>query len=556
MSAEVITQVPTLAHLLAQRFQAGGDAVALHAQLPDGVFHAITWRELQLSVDAVVAVLLRRGVQPGDRVAQLSENRLEWVLVDFACTLLQAVHVPLHASLSGTQAIEQITHCGAKLAFVSTREQATKLVMQRADWPAELEFIGYTSCADLLGSSWVGELSELCRGTMAGESWEIVRDYADHIRHDTLATILYTSGTTGEPTGVMLTHGNLASNAIASVVAFGDQPNEVKFNFLPLSHIFARTCDLYAWLARGGELVLASCREKVVAEIGQYRPTVINGVPFFFDRLYRTLCEQKLEDTPGALRKVLGGNIRFCNSGGAALPRHLFDFYQSQGVPLLEGYGLSESSPVITLSTIDHHRRGSCGRAIQDIELRIAEDGEILTRGPHVMAGYWRNEIATSEAIHEGWLRTGDIGRLDEEGYLYITGRMKELLVTSGGKNIAPVHLESLLTADPLIAQAMIVGDNRDYLAALIVPNLADPEIAGQLPSLNDSVLLQRFQSHIAACLASVSHYEQVRKFTLLAQPFSIERGELTPKLSLRRAVIGQHYASEIAAMYEKSDVE
>lgn len=549
MSA-VITQAPTIAHLLAERFAAGGDEIAIHAQLPDGVFHAITWRELQISVDAVVGVLLRSGVQPGDRVAQLSENRLEWVLVDFACALFQAVHVPLHASLSGPQALEQISHAGARLLFVSTREQASKLAAQRSTWPSDLAIVGYAACEDLLGSAWRGELTELCQAVTPGESLEIVRDYAGNIRPDTLATILYTSGTTGEPKGVMLTHGNLASNAIASVVIFGEQPDEVKLNFLPLSHIFARTCDLYAWLSRGGQLVLASCREKVVEEIARYQPTVLNGVPYFYDRVYRSLCEQQADQIPGALRKVLGGRIRMCNSGGAALPRHLFDFYHAQGVPLLEGYGLSESSPVITVSTPEHHRRGSCGRAVQDIEIRIAEDGEILTRGPHVMAGYWRNEGATHEIIRDGWLHTGDLGRLDDEGYLYITGRKKEIVVTSSGKNIAPVYLESLLTADPLIAQAMIIGDGRACLAALIVLNLAAPEVASHLSDLQHPTLRQLIRERIDACLASVSYHEQVRRFTLLAQPFSIEQGELTPKLSLRRAVIVERYAAEIAAMY------
>lgn len=554
MSLPLITTAPTLAHLLAERFDTGGDRVALHAQMPDGVFHEITWRQLQISVDAVVAVLIKQGVQPGDRVAQLSENRFEWVLVDFACALLQAVHVPLHASLAAAQVAEQIVHSGARVMTVSTREQALKLASVAEHLPGELRVIGYSDCDDILGLWWRGQLTDLCQQTIPGESFEIVRDYSQSIRPETLATILYTSGTTGEPKGVMLTHGNLTSNAQASVAAFGDHPDERKLNFLPLSHIFARTCDLYGWVVRGGELLLASSREKLLEEIGFFHPTVLNGVPYFYERLYRTLCDKQLDQTPGVLRKMLGGEIRFCNSGGAALPPHVFDFYQTQGVPLLEGYGLSESSPVITLSTVEHDRRGSCGRAVPGVEVRIADDGEILTRGPHVMQGYWQNEAATHEAIVEGWLHTGDIGRLDDEGYLFITGRKKELLVLSSGKNIAPVHLEALLTADTLIAQAMVVGDGQGCVAALIVPNLQHAEIVALGPSPGEAALRALFREHIDAALRGVSHHEQVRRFVLITQPFSIERGEMTAKLSLRRAVIAEHYADEIAAMYTASE--
>ncbi|HTN74506.1 MAG TPA: AMP-dependent synthetase/ligase, partial [Pirellulaceae bacterium] len=513
-------------------------------------FHAITWRELQISVDAVVGVLLKLGVQPGDRVAQLSENRFEWLLLDLACALMQAVHVPLHASLSAAQAIEQISHSGAKLVAVSTKEQATKLAHVMSHWPAGLTVIGYVDCGEIIGAAWRGQLTELCQQTTPGESWEVVNDFARNITPQTLATILYTSGTTGEPKGVMLTHGNLVSNATAQVTAFGEQPDEVKFNFLPLSHIFARTCDLYGWLVRGGELVLASSRETMMAEIALFRPTVINGVPYFYDRLYRTLRDMNLLQAPGVLRKMLGGNIRYCNSGGAALPKHLFDFYEAQGVALLEGYGLSESSPVISLSTVEHTKRGAVGRAIADVEIRIAEDGEILTRGPHVMPGYWRNPAATAEAMDNDWLRTGDLGSLDADGYLFITGRKKELLVLLSGKNIAPVYLESLLTADPLISQAMIIGDGRAFLTALIVPNWQAPEIAGLGAKANSPELVALIRKHIDACLAQVSYHEQVRRFTLLEHAFSLERGELTPKLSLRRGVVAEQYAPEIAAMY------
>jgi long-chain acyl-CoA synthetase len=266
-----------------------------------------------------------------------------------------------------------------------------------------------------------------------------------------------------------------------------------------------------------------------------------------------------MQDEPGALRAILGGRIEKCCAGGAALPDYLYEYYHRQGVPLLQGYGLTESSPVITLSTPTSHRRGSCGRAIPGIELKTADDGEILTRGPHVMIGYYHNDAATAEVLSNGWLATGDLGRLDDDGFLYITGRKKEILVTLGGKNIAPVYLESLLTEDPLIQQAMIVGDGRPFLSALIVPNidvLRFQLTQRSLGALSDDEALAHpevqaiIRARIDQRLAGLSPHEQIGQFTLLARPFSIEAGELTAKLSLRRQQITAHYAAEIEAMY------
>jgi long-chain acyl-CoA synthetase len=274
------------------------------------------------------------------------------------------------------------------------------------------------------------------------------------------------------------------------------------------------------------------------------------------------LIEQGRQDDPAALGELLGGEVRMCASGGAALPDHVFDFFWQRNVPLLQGYGLTETSPVITMSTLQHFRRGSSGRVIRDVEVRIAEDGEILTRGPHVMAGYYRQPQATAEVVRDGWFHTGDLGRLDEDGFLFITGRKKEILVTSGGKNIAAVYLESLLTEDPLILQAMVVGDGRDFLTALIVPN---PDALGQeIRARGISVLsrdqavshpdvLRLYEERVRDRLRNVSTYEQVRKFRLLNRGFTIESGELTPKLSLRRKEIEAHFRDVIDEMYRRA---
>jgi long-chain acyl-CoA synthetase len=377
-----------------------------------------------------------------------------------------------------------------------------------------------------------------------------------------LATILYTSGTTGEPKGVMLSHRNLVSNARAALAMFSYQPGDVRLNFLPLSHIFARTCDLYTWLAADSDVALAlsESRETVIANCQEVHPTHLSAVPYFYDRVYCGLRDAGVAEKPGAAAGLLGGRVRMLASGGAPLRPQLFDFFQSQGLDICEGYGLTESSPVITINPPGAARRGSTGRAIPDVEIQIAGDGEVLTRGPHVMQGYWQNEAATREMIDDdGWLHTGDLGRLDDDGYLYITGRKKEIIVLSTGKKVAPAQIEALLCEDPLVSQALVIGDGRSYIAALIVPHaenlhkaIAAQGLAVTSPeaALADANVRALYEAAIASRLACVSHYEQVKTFTLVGRPFTIEQGELTPKLSLRRKVIETNFAAEIAGLY------
>ncbi len=376
---------------------------------------------------------------------------------------------------------------------------------------------------------------------------------------DDLATILYTSGTTGEPKGVMLSHRNLVSNAQATLAAFEHSPDDLRLSWLPLSHIFARTCDLYTWLASGSQLALAEGRDKVLANCRTLRPTMLNGVPYFYDKVRRYVIDEHKADMPGFLPELFGGRMRVCCSGGAALPNETAEFFRQRGVKLVQGYGLTESSPVITISTETANKLGTVGRPISGVEVAIADDGEILTRGPHVMLGYWNRPDDTADAIRDGWLLTGDLGELDADGYLRITGRKKELIVTSGGKNVAPVYLENLLVEDPLIAQAIIIGEGRNYLTALVVPN---PEALGaaieehKIPvhSLAEALvhpeMLALYQQQIDSRLRDVADYEKIERITLLSRGFSMDLGELTPTLKLRRAVIHKHFAEEIERLY------
>ncbi|MCU0878815.1 MAG: AMP-dependent synthetase/ligase [Pirellulaceae bacterium] len=560
MTETTTTPISSIVELYCRRIDESGPQAAL-AYKREGEYHWLTWNDLAQETCRAVAALVKLGVQPGDRVAHVSENRYEWVIADLAIQMAGAIHVPIHSPLTGVQIAWQVRHSGAKVVLLSGPGQADKFAALGEDCPRELTWVSYDPVAGECGGRPVHRWSELLASAPLESGIDAACQTRKLIAPDSLATIIYTSGTTGEPKGVMLTQHNLATNAIDTCAACQWEGDELRLNFLPLSHIFARTCDLYCWIAGGTRLALAESRETILADCRAIHPTLINGVPHFYDRLYRGLCEKGLADTPGALQGMLGGAIRHCCGGGAALPEHLYDFFHARGVPLLQGYGLTETSPVITISTETAHRRGSSGRPLPGVEIRIAEDGEILTRGPHVMVGYYRNQAATDEILKDGWLATGDLGRIDEDGFLYITGRKKEIIVTLGGKNVAPVMLESLLTQDPLFVQALVVGDDRPYLAALLVAN---PEVlAAEMQARKIEVdapekilthpgVVELIEERVRRQLASVSHYEQVQRFALLPRGFSIEHGELTAKLSLRRKVIQEHFAAEIDSLYRR----
>jgi long-chain acyl-CoA synthetase len=518
------------------------DQVALWS-FRDGEFRPETWRELADDVGRIATALVELGVKPGDRVVQWSENRREWVVTDLAILSIGAVHVPIHAPLAGPQAVEQINDCGAGVVILSGADHLAKLEAVSPALGQKIQtFTHDPTLQPLLPSP------------------QPLAPSPSSPAPDALATIIYTSGTTGEPKGAMLTHANLTTNSLAALAPYDFRFDDVRLGVLPLSHIFARTCDLYLSIASGVPLAIGRGREMILDDCRLVRPTLLNAVPYFYDKVMRALREAGRADEPGALQELLGGRMRMCISGGAALPDHVAEFYNARGLFLGQGYGLTETSPVITFSSPDANRIGASGRTIRDVEVRIAPDGEILTRGPHVMRGYWNKPQATREVLQEGWFATGDLGRLDEDGYLFITGRKKELIVTAAGKNIAPVHLEALLAEDPLIAQAMVIGDGRNFLTALIVPNpepLKREIIARGIPvgSPQEALVHPRvrelYAERIKSRLAAVSTYEQVKQFTLLGQGFTIESGELTPTLKLRRDTIARNYAQQIAEMYD-----
>ena len=530
------------------------DRVVLNYKLEEE-WQELGWGVIARHASRYAVVLREKGVQAGDRVILVSENRYEWILVDLAIQLLGAIHVPVHAPLTGHQIAYQVNDSAAVMAIVSGHEQASKL--DNVELSDQLVLMSFDTVS-----------TDRAYEDLPGTAEKIPDEVGDAIMQErvgnpldttSVATILYTSGTTGEPKGVMLSHHNLVCNTLSSMENFDASGDDVHLNFLPLSHIFARTCDYYAWIATSNRLVLAQSRDTIIEDCHAMKPTQMNGVPYFFDKLHRVLKEQGREDEPGSLRDLLGGNMVRCNSGGAALAEHVYDFFTGQGLYLLQGYGLTETSPVISMSNEQNSRRGASGRPLRDVEVAITEEGEIITRGPHVMIGYYKNEEATAEAIRDDWFYTGDLGHLDEDNFVYITGRKKELIVTAGGKNIAPVLLESLMTEDLLMEQAVVIGSERKFLTALVVvarepleKYLQQQQIELSWPeALADPRVEQLVRERIDRQLENLSPFEQVGKFALLAEPFSLEREEMTAKLSLRRDVIMKHQAAVIEAMYE-----
>jgi long-chain acyl-CoA synthetase len=343
----------------------------------------------------------------------------------------------------------------------------------------------------------------------------------------------------------MLSHHNLASNAASLADSFDPDDDEVRLCVLPLSHIYARTCDLYTWVYRGTRLILAEHRETLARDLQLARPTALNAVPYIYQKIADRIRSAG-GDEAAAVRNFFGGRIEVLNCGGAPLAPEVESWFATRGQPVLMGYGLTETSPVIAASTPSAHRAGAVGRLLPNVEAVIANDGELLTRGPNLMLGYWRDEAATAAAIRDGWFHTGDLAALDADGFLSIHGRKKELIVLSTGKKVAPSRVELLLTASPLIEQAAVFGDGHCGLLALIVPSTTAPLACGLARPQTDDERHATYTAEITRCLAPAAREEQIHAFALLDRPFSIERGELTAKLSLCRSVIAQNFAADL----------
>jgi long-chain acyl-CoA synthetase len=535
-----------------------GNRVAMrHPQ--NGLYHDLAWNSYRRQADQAASGLLGLGIQAGDRVAILSENRFEWLIADHAILSSGAADVPLHAPLSAKQVEYQVGHSEARGIIVSGQAQADK-VFEVIDNLPTLEFLISFDKIDIPG----------CR--LNTLTWQGLKHRAGTINADeiaaresaldesSLATIIYTSGTTGNPKGVMLTHGNLLCNAKSTCEISFVSMDDILMSWLPYSHIYARTVDHYLTSIGGLTVVLAESVDTLMDNIRQVQPTWLTAVPRVYEKVWNAVGTLDQESRTSALRTIFGSRVKQLTSGGAPLPRYIAEGFFESGIPLLEGYGLTESSPVIAFNSIENYRLGSVGQALGDVEVQISDAGEILTKGPHVMKGYWMNPDATAQTIVDGWLHTGDVGRLDEDGYLFITDRMKDLFVTSAGKNIAPAELERILSRDEYIDQAVVYGDGRQFVSALIVPSfeklqtLAD-ENGWTIESDDDFITtpeaLAYLEQRVEAVMQQVSQPERVKKFMALARPFQVEDDELTATLKVRRRHIISRYEEHLAALYD-----
>ncbi|MYA71982.1 long-chain fatty acid--CoA ligase [Candidatus Poribacteria bacterium] len=583
----------TLISMFEAAVQHYGNKAALAHKPKGGTYLDISYTELDASVAAFSKGLNALGVEKNDRVAILSENRPEWAITDFGSLKVGAVTVPMFSTLTAAQVGYILKDSGAKIICVSTEKQLEKVRAIRDEVPTLEQIVIFDTIEDETPEG-VIQFQAVCE--LAGEETDSAAS------EDDIATIIYTSGTTGNPKGVMLTHANFISNVEACKSLIDVSETDVLLSFLPLSHVFERLGGHYVPLFSGAKIAYAESTFTVAQNMKEVAPTVMLSVP----RLYETMHERILRAVqegssvkqkifhwgvsvgsavssaiqqgrkPSAilqlqqsiadklvfakLKEATGGRLRFFVSGGAALPQSIAEFFHAAGILILEGYGLTETSPVISMNHPGKWKFGTVGAQVPGIEVQIAEDGEILTRGPHVMKGYFNNDAATAEVIDaEGWFHTGDIGLIDADGFVKITDRKKNIIVLSNGKNVAPQPIESVLVQSPFISQIMVIGSERKNLAALIVPNFDALKAWASENSIETddlSAMLearevqQHIQSEIRSRLTDFADFEQVRRFTLFEKEFSQEDDEMTPTLKLKRNVIIARYGDAIEAMY------
>ncbi|MCA1609459.1 MAG: long-chain fatty acid--CoA ligase [Acidobacteria bacterium] len=556
---------------------------------------AFTVRALSLGLNAL-------GIQPGDRVAILSENRPEWAMADYAILCAGAWSVPIYPTLPASQVAPLLNDSGSRAIFVSTPEQLTKVSRIHEQCPS----LEYVICIEAPAPAAEGYMSfgtAVDKGRATLEMTPALFDQrADRVKPDDIATIIYTSGTTGEPKGAMLTHGNFVENVKGSLKNIPITGDSVALSFLPLSHVFERMLD-YAYLYQSSSIAYAESIEKLKDNFLEVNPHCFGAVPRVYEKVQARILDkvatapairqklfhwavgvgrenlerQERGEAPSSsfklkladklvlhkIRALLGNRFRFAVSGGAPLSRELAQFFLGAGVTIYEGYGLTETSPVIAVNGPGAWKLGTVGHPLSNVEVRIAEDGEILTRGPHVMKGYFHKPEATAEAIDkENWFHTGDIGLLDQKGFLVITDRKKDLIVLTSGKKAAPQPIENDLKKSPYIDMPIVLGDRHKFLAALIVPKfdrLKELAKEKQFEFVPESIdanprIRALFQEEIDKYNHDRPHHEQIRAFALLPADLTVEDGSITPTLKVKRRILEKRYQDLIQAMYQAAE--
>ena len=581
-----------------------------HANLPAafrskvaGAWVGITHRQTADRVQAISLGLRALGVRPGDKVALLSENRPEWALTDYACLCCRAADVPIYPTLTAKQSEYILRDSESVAVCCSTAEQLAKVLEVKSELPNLKHVIVFDAAAKRDGVLTLAEVE--AKGRAAASTYPDWKKEALAVGPNDLATLIYTSGTTGDPKGVMLSHDNIWSNVQACLQIIPIGPGDECLSMLPLSHSYERMVD-YTLFQAGVIINYAESFDTVAQNLGEVKPTVVLSVPRLYEKVYARVLENALSGSAikrtiffwakrtgeewathslaglpipkglafkkkvadklvfSKLRARTGGRIRFFVSGAAPLSADIAKFFYSAGLPVIEGYGLTESSPVLTLNPLDRIKLGTVGRPIPGVELKIASDGEILARGPNIMHGYYKLPDATKETVDaEGWLHTGDIGEVDSDNYLKITDRKKELLKTAGGKYIAPQPIEGLVKRNKFVANAVLYGDRRKYPIILIVPNFDNLERWAKERNLTyvtrrDLITMPDVQAkverEVMGALRDLAKFEMPKKVILLEHDFTIEAGELTPTLKVKRRVIEKRYKEVIDRAYAADD--
>lgn len=588
---------------------------AVERNLPDalaskreGAYVPISHAELQALVERLALALERRGLKKGDRVAFMSENRPEWAIADFACAILGLPDVTIYATLNASQAAFILRDSESRWVLCSTREQLDKVLAHWGSLPnLEAAVLMDGDLPEGTGHTLLRWSDLIAEGEGQEDRRPLVQQWGLERKADDLLTLIYTSGTTADPKGAMLTHGNLVSNVLAAESVVKIEPGERAMSFLPLTHIFERMAGHFLMFHVGAAIYYAESVQTVAEDLLLVRPTLLASVPRIYEKIFARIYDMvsaggilkrlifhwamlagrqaapylmKGQEPPSwkgmwyrtaqkvvfeKIRQRTGGRIKFAISGGAPLGPKVMSFFWIIGLPILEGYGLTETSPVITVNRPGEVVPGCVGRPLYETWngrpfLKIAEDGEILCQGPNIMIGYWKNEAATREAIDaDGYFHTGDIGHLDEQGRLYITDRKKELIVTSGGKKVAPQPIENHLKGDKYISQAVLIGDKRNYITALVVPNF-DSLIrwAGykkihfrtHADLVQDPMVMAKLMSRIERVNADLSNYERIKKIAILDHEMTLEGGQLTPSLKVKRRVVNEMYGGLIESLY------
>jgi long-chain acyl-CoA synthetase len=572
----------------------------------DGRYEAISHATVHERVRRLALGMQELGLGRGDRVAILSENRPEWAIADWACLTIGIADVPVYPTLPAAQITHILTDSGAAAIFVSGDAQAAKIAEIRGEIPDVKHVISFGGNKTAGVDHTLAELEAMGAAVDGADRAAAWRAGALAVKPDDLATLIYTSGTTGLPKGVMLTHDNLYSNVRTGSTVLPFTLADVALSFLPLSHVFERSGDYLFWTV-GVSIAYAESIDTVPFNMSEVRPTLCMSVPRLYEMMYARVLENALSGSAAKkavffwardvadkwadetlagrrpngwlamkyslaqklvfskLKERTGGRLRYFVSGGAPLAPEINKFFYAAGLVILEGYGLTETSPVISCNTPDAFRIGTVGKPFPGVEVRIAADGEILTRGRHVMAGYYHNEQATREAIDpDGWFHTGDIGVLDD-GYLRITDRKKDIIVTAGGKNIAPQPIENAVKTNKYVSQAVMIGDKRKYPVMLVVPNWDQLErwagrhniIWTQRSQLLEMPTIRmKMEKEVAkqTSVTGLAKFEQPKKIALLEHDFSVERGELTPTLKVKRRIIDRDYKTLIDSLYDAAD--